>query len=117
MAAQPNGGREDMCDDVIVAAGAAGSVLANRLTEDASVTVRALGSGPPDRRRADGPATDPTAVVDDELRVPGTLGLRVVDGSIMPDMPSANTYVSTMMIAEKASDMIRGRQPLATSKG
>jgi choline dehydrogenase len=64
-----------------------------------------------------GPATDPTAVVDDELRVHGMQGLRVVDASIMPSMPSANTYASTMMIAEKASDMIRGRAPLPPGEG
>jgi choline dehydrogenase len=64
-----------------------------------------------------GPETDPTAVVDDALRVHGMQGLRVVDASIMPSMPSANTYASTMMIAEKASDMIRGRQPLAPVAG
>jgi len=59
-----------------------------------------------------GPASDPTAVVDDELRVHGMQGLRVVDASIMPVMPSANTYASTMMIAEKAADLIRGRPAL-----
>jgi choline dehydrogenase len=64
-----------------------------------------------------GPATDPTAVVDDELRVHGMQGLRVVDASVMPSMPSANTYASTMMIAEKASDMIRGRAPLPPVEG
>ena len=64
-----------------------------------------------------GPATDKTAVVDDQLRVHGLQGLRVVDASIMPNMPSANTYSSTMMIAEKASDMIRGRPPLAPVEG
>lgn len=64
-----------------------------------------------------GPATDRTAVVDDQLRVHGLQGLRVVDASIMPNMPSANTYSSTMMIAEKASDMIRGRQPLPPVEG
>ena len=37
------------------------------------------------------PATDRTAVVDDQLRMPGLAGLRVVDASIMPNMPSANT--------------------------
>ncbi len=56
-----------------------------------------------------GPASDPTTVVDDELRVHGLQGLRVCDASIMPNMTSANTYSSTMMIAEKAADMIRGR--------
>jgi choline dehydrogenase len=64
-----------------------------------------------------GPASDKTAVVDDELRVHGIQGLRCVDASIMPNMPSANTYSSTMMIAEKASDMIRGRPPLPPVPG
>jgi choline dehydrogenase len=64
-----------------------------------------------------GPATDPSAVVDDELRLHGMQGLRVVDASIMPSMPSANTYSSTMMIAENASDMIRGRAPLPPVEG
>jgi choline dehydrogenase len=64
-----------------------------------------------------GPASDKTSVVSDELLVHGLQGLRVVDASIMPNMPSANTYSSTMMIAEKASDMIRGREPLAQVEG
>ena len=54
-----------------------------------------------------GPATDPGAVVDDRLRVHGMQGLRVVDASIMPSMPSANTYATTLMIAEKAADFLR----------
>jgi choline dehydrogenase len=64
-----------------------------------------------------GPATDPSAVVDDQLLVHGMQGLRVVDASIMPNMPSSNTYASTMMIAEKASDMIRGRAALEPVEG
>jgi choline dehydrogenase len=56
-----------------------------------------------------GPASDPNAVVDDELRVHGLEALRVIDASIMPRMISANLNASTLMIADKASDMIRGR--------
>ena len=55
------------------------------------------------------PRTDPLAVVDDQLRVHGLEGLRVVDASIMPTMLSANLNAGTMMLADKASDMIRGR--------
>ena len=56
-----------------------------------------------------GPTTDKGAVVDDQLRVHGLDGLRVVDASIMPRMISANLNAATMMIADKASDMIRGK--------
>ena len=56
-----------------------------------------------------GPDSDPTSVVDDELRVRGLEGLRVADASIMPMMLSANINAGVMMIADKASDMIRGK--------
>ena len=58
------------------------------------------------------PDTDPTAVVDDQLRVRGLENLRVIDASIMPTMPSANLNASVLMIAETAADMLRGRAPL-----
>jgi 5-(hydroxymethyl)furfural/furfural oxidase len=50
---------------------------------------------------------DPMAVVDAACRVYGLSGLRVVDASIMPRLPSANTNLPTIMIAERAADLIR----------
>ncbi|MFZ5734072.1 MAG: GMC family oxidoreductase [Pseudomonadota bacterium] len=58
-----------------------------------------------------GSADSKWAVVDDQLRVHGLQNLRVIDASIMPRMISANLNASTMMIADKASDLIRGRSP------
>ncbi len=54
-----------------------------------------------------GLASDPTAVVDERLRVIGLDGLRVVDASVMPTITSGNTNAPTMMIAEKGAAMIR----------
>ena len=54
-----------------------------------------------------GTTDDPGAVVDNRLRVIGVDGLRVVDASVMPTITSGNTNSPTLMIAERASDMIR----------
>ena len=60
-----------------------------------------------------GRASDPTAVVDSELRVLGIDGLRVVDASVMPDLVGGNINAPVIMIAEKAADLIGGRPPFA----
>ena len=56
-----------------------------------------------------GAAGDPLAVVDDQLRVQGIAGLRVIDASVMPTLIGGNTNAPTLMIAERASDLIRGK--------
>jgi choline dehydrogenase len=56
-----------------------------------------------------GPASDPMAVVDSTLRVHGVDRLRVVDASVMPQVTTGNTNAPTIMIAEKAVDLILGR--------
>ena len=55
---------------------------------------------------------DSDSVVDPELRVRGTEGLRVVDASVMPDLIGGNINAGVIVIAEKASDIIRGREAL-----
>ena len=54
----------------------------------------------------------PDAVVDPALRVRGVDNLRVVDASIMPDMPGGNINAPVIAMAERAADLIRGHQPL-----
>ena len=56
---------------------------------------------------------DPMSVVDSELRVHGVEGLRIADASIMPTVVSGNTNAPTIMIGEKASDLLRNRERLA----
>ena len=60
-----------------------------------------------------GVAGDPFAVVDAECRVQGLKGLRVIDASAMPTLVGGNTNAPTIMIAEKISDVIRGRAALS----
>ncbi|WP_329184293.1 choline dehydrogenase [Actinacidiphila glaucinigra] len=61
--------------------------------------------------------TDEMAVVDpSSLRVHGVEGLRVVDASVMPYVTNGNIYAPVMMIAERAADLVLGREPLPPSK-
>ena len=60
--------------------------------------------------------SDPTSVVDTELRVRHVEGLRVVDASVMPTVPRGNTNAPTIAIAERAADLIRGVEPLSRTE-
>ncbi|WP_315718058.1 MULTISPECIES: GMC family oxidoreductase [unclassified Bradyrhizobium] len=62
-----------------------------------------------------GPADSTWATVDDQLRVHGLEGLRVADASIMPRMISANLNAATLMIGDRAADLILGKAPVAES--
>jgi choline dehydrogenase-like flavoprotein len=57
------------------------------------------------------------AVVDSSLRVHGLKNLRVVDASVMPIIPGGNTNAPTIMLAERAADLIRGRMPHSAAPG
>ena len=58
---------------------------------------------------------DRLAAVDSDLRVRGLEGVRVVDSSVFPSEPNANLNAPTIMLAERAADMIRGRPLLPAS--
>jgi choline dehydrogenase len=59
-----------------------------------------------------GPKTDPTAVVDNQLKIYGLKNIRVIDASIMPTMLSANLHSGATLIGEKGSDLVLGKVPL-----
>ena len=59
-----------------------------------------------------GPAEDPDAVVDNELRVHGIDGLRIVDASIFPLIPSGNTHAPVVAVADRAADLLLGKPVL-----
>jgi choline dehydrogenase len=59
---------------------------------------------------------DAMAVVDSQTKVHGLQGLRVVDSSIFPSIPNGNLNAPTIMIAERAADLILGNTPLAPSR-
>ena len=62
-----------------------------------------------------GAEDDRMAVVDPKCRVRGIEGLRIVDSSIFPTVPNGNTNAATIMVGEKAADIIRGKDPLPPS--
>ncbi|XP_016951578.1 glucose dehydrogenase [FAD, quinone] [Drosophila biarmipes] len=62
-----------------------------------------------------GPSTDNTSVVDAQLRVHGIRGLRVVDASVLPNVPAGHTNAIVIMVAEKASDVIKDAWRMRTT--
>jgi choline dehydrogenase len=62
-----------------------------------------------------GAGDDPMAVVDNKCKVMGIESLRIVDSSIFPTVPNGNTNAPTIMLAEKAADIIKGKDPLPPS--
>jgi 5-(hydroxymethyl)furfural/furfural oxidase len=92
-----------------------GRWFANRTERVALTDEEILGAAVPMAHPAGtctiGREDDPKAVVDSTCRVIGVQNLRVVDASVMPRLPAANTNLPTIMIAERAADLIRSGAP------
>jgi GMC oxidoreductase len=111
---------------IIVGTGSSGCALASRSSEDPATSVLRLESGPVDKNpfhhipagyavlgdRTLKMEVDETVVVTPDLRIHGVESLRVCDTSIMLEIISGNTDAPTIMIAEKAADLIWGRSRL-----
>ena len=92
-----------------------GSAVRSAAELDAFVRARADSAYHPCGTCKMGDPDDPLTVVDPQCRVVGVAGLRVVDASIMPSEPSGNLNAPTIMLAEKAADIVRGRPALPRS--
>jgi choline dehydrogenase-like flavoprotein len=108
-------------DYIVVGAGSSGAVVAGRLSEDPRTSVLLIEAGGSHRHlNVQVPAafakqfkskldwemhTD--GVVDPQLRVHGTTGLRVADTSVFPRIPHGNTHAPAVMVGEKAADLLR----------
>jgi 4-pyridoxate dehydrogenase len=88
-----------------------GSLASARTDEELETVIRktAVTAHHPAGTCRMGPASDPMSVVDTGLRVHGTEGLRVIDASVFPDLIGGNINAAVVMIAERASDLIRGK--------
>jgi choline dehydrogenase len=96
--------RSLIADEITPGSGVASDTdLENFIRATGAITQHAVGTC---RMGADG---DPLAVVDASLRVRGVEALRIIDASVMPDVPGGNTNAPVIMIAEKGADLIRGR--------